>query len=61
MTMLRAYRDTVDYLLKGAGTLLIDPNRKGYSQAAVLQPMRSVLANSSNHKANQLIQVKLHN
>ena len=32
---------------------------KGYSQ--LLQPRCYVLANSSNHKENQLIQVKLHN
>jgi hypothetical protein len=45
----------------GGGKLLYDPTCNGYSQSALLQPRRSVLANSSNHKENQLIQVKLHN
>ena len=41
--------------------MLNDPTWKGHSQVALLQPMRFVLANSSNHKENQLIWVRLHN
>jgi len=54
-------RDPVDIPLKGAGKLIIDSTCKGYSKAALLQPMRSVLANNSNTRDSQLIQVKLHN
>jgi len=61
MTVLRNDRDPVDILLKGAGKLVIDSTCKGYSKAALLQPMRSVVANSSNNRDSQLIQVKLHN
>ena len=61
MTVLCNDRDPVDILLKGAGKLVIDSTCKGYSKAALLQPMRSLLANSSNNRDSQLIQVKLHN
>jgi len=61
MTVLCNDRDPVDIPLKGAGKLVIDPTCKGYSKAALLQPMRSLFANSSNNRDSQLIQVKLHN
>jgi hypothetical protein len=61
MTALRADRDPVDIPLNGAGKLFFDSTCKGYSKAALLQAMRSVLANSSNNRDNQLTQVKLHN
>ena len=59
MTVLCNDRDPVDIPLKGAGKLFIDSTCKGYSKAALLQPMRSVLVNSSKTKDSQLIQVKL--
>jgi len=61
MTVLRNDRDPVDIPLKGAGKLVIDSTCKGYSKATLLQPMRSLFANSSNNRDSQLIQVKLHN
>lgn len=61
MTVSYVDRTPVDIPLKGTGKLLIDPTCKGNSKAALLQPLRSVLANISNHKENQLIQVMLHN
>ena len=50
MTVLRADRDPVDIPLKGPGKPVIDSTCTGYSKAALPQPMRSVLANSSNDK-----------
>jgi hypothetical protein len=50
MTVLCADRDPVDIPLKGGDKLPNDPTRKGYIQVALLHPMRSALANSSNHK-----------
>ena len=61
MTVLCNDRDSVDLLLKGAGKLVIDSICKGYSKAVLLQPMRSLFANSYNNRDSQLIQVKLHN
>jgi len=61
MTVLRADRDPVDIPLKGARKLLIDPICKGYSRAALLQPMRVIHANNSNGGNNQLTQVQLNN
>ena len=61
MTVLCNDRDPVDIPLKGADKLVIESTCKGYSKAAILQPMRSLLANSSNNRDSQLIQVKLHN
>ena len=60
LTMLCADRDPTAIPLQGAGKLAIDSTCKGYSKAALLQPMRSVLANGPNNRVNQLIQVKLH-
>jgi hypothetical protein len=50
MTVLCADRDLVDIPLKGAGRLQIDPTCKGYSGAALLQPIRVLHANSSNSR-----------
>ena len=61
MITLCADRDPVDIPLKGPGKLVIDSTCTGYSKAALPQLMRSVLANSSNDRDNQLIQVKMHN
>lgn len=61
LTVLCADCDPVDILLKGAGKLRIDPTCKGYSRAALLQPMREILGNSSNGGTNQLIQVQFNN
>jgi len=60
LTVLCADRDPVDIPLKGTGKLILDPTCKGYSRAALLQPVRIVHANSSKGN-NQLIQVKLRN
>ena len=61
MTVLCADRDPVDIPLKGAGKLILDPTCKGYSWAALLQPVQAIKANSSKNGNNQLIQVKLQN
>ena len=61
ITILCADRDPVDVPLKGAGRLSIDPACKGYSRAALLQPVRAITANQSNSKEHQLVQVQLHN
>ena len=61
MTMLCDDRDPVDIPLKGAGKLSLDSTCKGYSKAALLQPMCSILANNLYKGNNQLIQIKLHN
>jgi len=45
-----AERDPVDVPLKGAGRLSIDPNCKGYSRAALLQPLHTVRVNASSFK-----------
>ena len=50
ITILCADRDPVDVPLKGAGRLSIDPTCKGYSRAALLQPVRAITANQSNGK-----------
>jgi hypothetical protein len=59
MTILCAGRDPIDVPLKGA--LSVDPTCKGYSRAALLQPLRAAKANNSNAKENRLVQVQLHN
>jgi hypothetical protein len=61
MTVLCDDRDPVDIPLKGAGKLSLDSTCKGYSKAALLQPMRSIFANNSYKGNNQLKQIKLHN
>jgi hypothetical protein len=60
MTVLCADQDPVDVFLKGAGRLTLDPTCKGYSKAALLQPVRVIKANSSKSGNNQLVQVELH-
>jgi hypothetical protein len=59
ITILCADRVPVDVLLKGAGKLSIDPDCKGYSKAALLQPMRSVKANTSSAREHRLAQAQL--
>jgi hypothetical protein len=59
MTVLCADRDPIDVLLRGAGKLILDPTCKGYSKAALLQPVREIRADGSKSGNNQLIQVKL--
>jgi hypothetical protein len=59
--VLCADRDTVDIPLRGAGKLVLDPTCKGYSKAALLQPVWVIKAESSRSGNNQLIQVKLQN
>ena len=61
LTVLCADRDPVDVPLKGTGKLMLDPTCKGYSRAALLQPVRVINANSSKNGNNQLIQVQLRN
>jgi hypothetical protein len=61
VTVLCADRDPIDVPLRGAGKLILDPNCKGYSKAALLQPIQAVRADSSKSGNNQLIQVKLQN
>jgi hypothetical protein len=61
LTILRAGRDPVDVPLKGAGRLSVDPTCKGYSRAALLQPLRATRTNNSNAKENPLVQAQLHN
>jgi len=60
LTVLCADRDPTAIPLQGASKLAIDSTCKGYSKAALLQPMRSVLANGPNNRVNQLIKIKLH-
>ena len=59
--MLCADRDLGEVPLKGAGKLTLDPTCKGYSRAALLQPMRVINATSSKSGSNQLVQVQLRN
>ena len=61
ITILCADRDPVYVPLKGAGRLFIDPAWKGYSRAALLQPLRVITANQSNAKEHRLVQVQLIN
>jgi hypothetical protein len=61
ITILCAGRDPVDVPLKGAGRLSVDSTCKGYSRAALLQPLRKGKANTSNAKEHHLVQVQLHN
>jgi hypothetical protein len=61
ITILCADRDPVDAPLMGAGRLAIDFTCKGYSRAALLQPLRSVKTNDSGAKENRLVQVQLNN
>jgi hypothetical protein len=53
--------DQVYVPLKGAGRLSIDPACKGYSRAALLQPLQVITTNQSNAKEHRLVQVQLHN
>jgi hypothetical protein len=59
ITILCADRVPVDVPLKGAGKLSIDPACKGYSRAALLQPLRSVNANTSSAREHRLAQAQL--
>jgi hypothetical protein len=61
VTVFCADRDPVDIPLKGAGKLVIRPTCKGYSKAALLQPLHSVTVNNSQYKKSKLVQVKLQN
>ena len=61
MTILCTGQDPVDIPLKGAGRLSVDPTCKGYSRAALLQPLRAVKANKSDTREHRLVQVQLHN
>ena len=61
MTILCADRDPIDVPLKGAGRLSIDPHCKGYSRAALLQPLRTVRMNASSAKEHRLAQIQLTN
>jgi hypothetical protein len=62
MTILCADRDPLDNIpLKGAGRLSVDPTCKGYSRAALLQPLHAAKVNNSNAKRHRLVQVQLHN
>ena len=57
MTILCADRDPIDVPLKGAGELSVDPNCKGYSRAALLQPLRTARTNASSTKEHRLAQI----
>jgi len=61
MTILCADRDPIDVPLKGVGKLSIDSNCKGYSRAALLQPLRTARTNASSAKEHRLAQIPLHN
>lgn len=61
ITILCAGHDPVDIPLKGAGKLFVDSNCKGYSRAALLQPLRTGKVNTSGTKEHRLVQVDLHN
>ena len=61
MTVLCTDRDPIDVPLRGAGKLTLEPTCKGYSKAALLQPVREIRADGSKSGNNQLIQVKLQN
>ena len=39
----------------------IDPTCKGYSRAALLQPLRAAKVNNSNAEGHRLVQVQLYN
>jgi hypothetical protein len=57
ITVLSAFRNPVDFVLKGASKPVIDSNCNGYSKAALLQPMNSALANRTNKRDNRLIRL----
>jgi len=61
MTILCADRDPVDMPLKGVGRLVVDPTCKGYSKAALLQPMHATRVNMSSAREHRFAQVQLHN
>jgi hypothetical protein len=61
ITVLCTGQDPVDIPLKGAGKLSVDFNCKGYSRAALLQPLRFGKANKSSEREHRLVQVKMHN
>jgi nucleoside diphosphate kinase len=60
ITILCNGQDPIDIPLKGAGKLSIEPNCKGYSRAALLQPLRAGKMNTSRAREHRLIQVQLH-
>jgi hypothetical protein len=45
----------------GAGRLSIDSTCKGYSMAALLQPLRSIKTNDASSKENRLVHIQLNN
>jgi len=59
ITILCTGRDPTDIPLKGAGRLSVDPSCKGYSRAALLQPLRTTKVNASNTKEHRLAQIPL--
>jgi hypothetical protein len=61
ITVLCAGQDPIDIPLKGAGKLSVDSNCKGYSRAALLQPLCTGKANISSEKEHRLVQVEMHN
>ena len=60
MTILFAGWNTIDVPLKGARRLYVDSTRKGYSTAALLQPLRAVKANKPITKEHHRAEVQLH-
>jgi hypothetical protein len=54
-------RDPIDVPLRGAGKLILDSTSKGYSRAALLQPVREISVDGSKRANKQSIQVKLQN
>jgi hypothetical protein len=61
ITILCTGHDPVDITLKGAGKLSVDPNCKGCSRAALLQPLRSGKTNKSSGREHRLVQFEMHN
>jgi len=61
ITVLCAAQDPIDIPLKGAGKSSVNSNCKGYSRAALLQPLRAGKVNTLDTKEHRLIQVLLHN
>ena len=51
--------DPVDVPLIGAGKLIIETAPKGYSKAALLQTLRSIVANASRKWAGRILKYKL--
>ena len=59
ITIVCTGRDPMDIPLKGAGRLSVDSHCKGYSRAALLQPLHTNQANTSNTKEHRLAQIPL--